>query len=134
MRTGLICLAVFLTAAAANAGSYGMTGTYTADDHRAVILQCRKDLGYGAAQIRITTGFEKASGAGAVPRVLPAGYITPVAAAEINACAQSRLAAHHVRPAPVAVIRRTAPVAPVAYGCPPDAPFLYRGTLYCPQN
>ncbi len=135
MRASLTLAALTLSAGAASAGSHGMTQGHSAGAQREAIVQCQRDLGYGAAEIRI--GKAHASGAKGTSHdllVLPGGYITPAAAREINDCAAARLSARYHQPAPQPVLRRAVPVAPVTYGCPPGAPVMYRGTLYCPRQ
>lgn len=110
-----------------------MTREDTAEAQRTAIIQCQRDLGYGAAEIRVSTGYASdAKGASYDLRVLPGEYITAAAAAEINHCAESRLTSLYRQPVPV--LQKRVHVAPVGYGCVPDAPVLYRGTLYCPKR
>lgn len=108
----------------------GASAAQAAD--RATLIQCQRDLGYGAAPLKIHTDYNSyAKGVDYDIRVVPHGLITAAAAAEINACAA---VGGYTRAAPVPVPVATVAVPAPSVLCPPDAPTLYRGTLYCPKR
>lgn len=106
----------------------------SADEQRAILIQCQQDLGYGAAGLTIRTSYASNTikGGTYALQVTPNAQISPAAATEINTCARTSAAAvvyGQTAPAPRQV--RAAPVVQRAANCPPGAPVLYRGTLYC---
>ncbi|KMK66359.1 hypothetical protein [Puniceibacterium sp. IMCC21224] len=133
VMSSAIVVAVALSGGAALAQSdYDVASI---SQQRAMLVQCQKDLGYGAAGLTIGTDF----GSGAKRsvqrlRVVPNAQISPAAASEINQCAESSvIGTSYGQPAPK--VRRKVPMVTVdLVGCTPDAPALYRGTLYCNRN
>ncbi|MFZ5964018.1 hypothetical protein ACOXXX_13795 [Thalassococcus sp. BH17M4-6] len=129
MRTILSFAALLGLAAPAMAQSDFVVAT--AAQQQAIIVQCQQDLGYGAAGLSLGHGGSGAKGSAEVLMAVPNAQISPAAANEINACARSSAAAVvYAAPAPR---HKPAPRAHVVatYGCPPDAPVMYRGTMYC---